>query len=48
MIIKRRGETMTVEMPVEADEQTAFRLVEVPNPSPQQSKVRERWLMTGK
>jgi predicted metalloprotease with PDZ domain len=48
VVIKRRGETMTVELPVEADEQTAFRLVEVPNPSPQQSKVRERWLMTGK
>ncbi len=45
--IKRNGESKTVEMPVAGEEEMAYRLVEVSNPTPQQLKVRDRWLMTG-
>ena len=46
--IKRDGASKTVEMQVAGDEQSAYRLVEAPNPTPQQMKVRDRWLMAGK
>jgi len=45
---KRDGIDKTVEMLVAGDEQSAYRLVEAKNPSPQQMKVRDRWLMAGK
>ena len=45
---KRDGVSKTVEMQVASDEQAAYRLVEMPNPTPQQMKVRDRWLMTSK
>jgi predicted metalloprotease with PDZ domain len=46
--IKRDGGSKTVEMQVAGDEQSAYRLVEAPAPTPQQMKIRDRWLMTGK
>ncbi|HKQ07150.1 MAG TPA: PDZ domain-containing protein [Blastocatellia bacterium] len=46
--IRRGGESKTVEMMVAADEQAAYRLAEVSNPTPQQLKVRDRWLTAGK
>jgi predicted metalloprotease with PDZ domain len=45
---KRDGTAKTTEMQVAGDEQAAYRLVEASNPAPQQMKVRDRWLMTGK
>jgi predicted metalloprotease with PDZ domain len=45
---KRDGASKTVEMQVAGDEQAAYRLVEMPNPTPQQMKVRDRWLMGSK
>ncbi|MEN3335306.1 MAG: hypothetical protein V7641_4671 [Blastocatellia bacterium] len=45
---KRAGESHAIEMQVAGDEQAAYRLVEMPSPTPQQRKVRDRWLMTGK
>jgi predicted metalloprotease with PDZ domain len=45
---KRDGVSKTIEMQVAGDEQAAYRLVEAPSPTPQQMKVRDRWLMTGK
>lgn len=45
---KRDGVSKTVEMQVAGDEQAAYRLVEMPNPMPQQIKVRDRWLMISK
>jgi Predicted protease with the C-terminal PDZ domain len=45
---KRDGVSKTVEMQVAGDEQAAYRLVEMSNPTPQQMKVRDRWLMTSK
>jgi predicted metalloprotease with PDZ domain len=46
--IKRDGVSKTIEMQVAGDEHSAYRLVEAPNPTPQQMKVRDRWLMGSK
>jgi predicted metalloprotease with PDZ domain len=46
--IKRKGESKTIEMEVAGEEQAAYRLVEINNPTPEQLKVRERWLTAGK
>jgi predicted metalloprotease with PDZ domain len=42
---KRDGVSKSVEMQVAGDEQATYRLVEMPNPTPQQMKVRDRWLI---
>ena len=46
--IKRAGVKKTLSMQVEGEAQANYRLVAVPNPTPEQVKVRDRWLTTGK
>jgi predicted metalloprotease with PDZ domain len=44
MIIKRGGEQKELNLKVAAREEESYRLVELPNPTAQQIKVREAWL----
>lgn len=48
VMYKRDGVTRTADMQVASDTQSAYRFVEAATPTPQQLKVRERWLMAGK
>jgi predicted metalloprotease with PDZ domain len=48
VVVKRKGETKTLDMPVQGEDVASFRLAELPNPSAEQLKARERWLMTMK
>jgi predicted metalloprotease with PDZ domain len=43
--IKRAGTSKTISMQVTGEQQTSYRLVAMPNPTPEQAKVRERWLV---
>ncbi|MFL6214941.1 MAG: M61 family metallopeptidase [Blastocatellia bacterium] len=46
--IKRAGVSKTISMQVAGEQQAAYRLVALPSPTPEQVKVRDRWLTTGK
>lgn len=46
MLIKRDGEERHLDLKVAAREETSYRLVELPHPTPEQVKVREAWLRT--
>jgi predicted metalloprotease with PDZ domain len=46
--IKRAGTSKTISMPVAGEQHAAYRLVALPTPTPEQTKVRDRWLTTGK
>ncbi|HXG94464.1 MAG TPA: PDZ domain-containing protein, partial [Blastocatellia bacterium] len=42
--IMRDGQKQTLEWKVAADEQTAYKVIELPSPNAEQVKTRERWL----
>ena len=46
--IKRAGAAKTISMQVAGEQHASYRLVAVPNPTPEQVKVRDRWLTAGK
>ncbi|HKP86777.1 MAG TPA: PDZ domain-containing protein [Blastocatellia bacterium] len=46
--LTRNGESKTVEMRVEGEEQESYKISELPGATPDQMKVRERWLKTGR
>ena len=42
--VTRKGESKTVEMKVEGEEQAGYKISELPAATPEQMKVRDRWL----
>jgi predicted metalloprotease with PDZ domain len=48
VIITRKGESKTIEMKVEGEEQTSYKISELPAATAEQMKVRDRWLKVTK
>jgi hypothetical protein len=48
LTFKRDGRDQIVDLPVEAQNEAGYRLIEKPNPTPDQLKVREAWLKVGR
>lgn len=48
LAFKRDGQEKTVDLQVDAQNESGHRLIEIANPTPQQLKVREAWLKTDK
>jgi predicted metalloprotease with PDZ domain len=46
--IKRNGKDQSIDMNVGARSEASYKIVELPNPTPDQLKVREAWLNVGK
>jgi S1-C subfamily serine protease len=44
VVVKRNGQARTLHLDVEGHEESEYRLVEVPKPTPEQLAVRSRWL----
>jgi predicted metalloprotease with PDZ domain len=44
----RKGESKTIQMKVEAEDQASYKISETPNATPDQLRTRERWLKIGK
>ncbi|HKV37595.1 MAG TPA: PDZ domain-containing protein [Blastocatellia bacterium] len=42
--LRRNGKEQKIEMKVEGQQRSTYRVVEMPNPSPEQLKIREGWL----
>jgi predicted metalloprotease with PDZ domain len=47
LAFKRDGRDQVVDLPVDRQNESGYRLVEKPNPTPDQLKVRETWLKAG-
>ena len=48
LAIKRGGKDQTVDLQVATRSEASYKIVELPNPTPDQLKIREAWLKTGK
>jgi predicted metalloprotease with PDZ domain len=48
LAIKRNGKDQSIDMNVGSRSEASYKIVEVPNPTPEQLKVREAWLKAGK
>jgi predicted metalloprotease with PDZ domain len=48
LTVKREGKDVALEMTVGAKDETTYELTEMPQASPEQLRVREAWLKTGR